>query len=54
MAIEVVIVGMDTHAEVAEVSGRDNLKTMVVLEACVHSAAEQTWINPQVLLNEPA
>ncbi len=54
MAIEVVIVGMDAHAEVGEVSGRDNLTTMAVLEACVRSAAEQTWINPQVLLNESA
>jgi predicted dehydrogenase len=42
------------HAEAAEVSARDNLKTMAVLEACVRSAAEQTWINPQVLLNESA
>ena len=40
------------YAEPAEVSGRDNLKTMAVLEACVRSAAEQTWVNPQVLLNE--
>lgn len=42
------------HAEAPEVSGRDNLKTMAVLEACVRSAAEQSWINPQVLLNESA
>lgn len=41
-------------AEPAEVSGQDNLKTMAVLEACVRSAAEQTWVNPQVLLNESA
>jgi predicted dehydrogenase len=38
--------------EPAEVSGRDNLQTMAVLEACLRSAAEQRWINPQVLLNE--
>ena len=40
MAIEVVIVGKDAPAQVAEVSGRDNLKTMAVLEACVRSAAD--------------
>jgi predicted dehydrogenase len=39
------------HGEPAEVSGRDNLKTMAVLEACVRSAHEQKWINPQQLLN---
>lgn len=36
----------------AEVSGRDNLKTMAVLEACVRSATEHRWIDPQELLNE--
>jgi predicted dehydrogenase len=41
------------HQEPAEVSGRDNLKTMAVLEACVRSAANRTWINPQDLLDEP-
>lgn len=40
------------YAEPAEVSGRDNLKTMAVLEACVRSGSDQTWVNPQVLLNE--
>lgn len=35
-----------------EVSGRDNLQTMAVLEACVRSAATQTWVNPQELLHE--
>jgi predicted dehydrogenase len=40
------------HGEPAEVSGRDNLKTMAVLEACVRSAADRTWVNPQDLLNE--
>jgi predicted dehydrogenase len=38
--------------EPAEVSGQDNLNTMAVLEACVRSAAERTWINPQALLHE--
>ena len=33
-------------------SGRDNLKTMAVVEACIRSVAEQRWINPQELLNE--
>lgn len=40
------------HQEPAEVSGRDNLKTMAVLEACVRSAANRVWINPQELLDE--
>jgi predicted dehydrogenase len=40
------------HHEPAEVSARDNLKTMAVLEACVLSAANRTWINPQELLDE--
>ena len=40
------------HGEPAEVSGRDNLHTMAVLEACVRSATEQTWIDPQALLHE--
>jgi predicted dehydrogenase len=33
-------------------SGRDNLQTMAVMEACVRSANAQKWINPQELLNE--
>ena len=33
-------------------SGRDNLQTMAVVEACVRSSNEQKWINPQELLNE--
>ena len=33
-------------------SGRDNLQTMAVVEACRRSAAGQTWVNPQELLNE--
>lgn len=40
------------HNEAAEVSGRDNLKTMAVLEACVRSATEQRSINPEELLHE--
>lgn len=33
-------------------SGRDNLQTMAVLEACLRSASERRWINPQELLND--
>lgn len=33
-------------------SGRDNLQTMAVIEACLRSAAERTWVNPQELLDE--
>ena len=33
-------------------SGRDNLQTMAVVEACLRSAAERTWANPQELLDE--
>ena len=40
------------HEEEADVTGRDNLKTMAILEACVRSASEQRWINPQELFDE--
>lgn len=33
-------------------TGRDNLQTMAVVEACIRSSNEQRWINPQELLNE--
>jgi predicted dehydrogenase len=33
-------------------SGRDNLQTMAVVEACLRSASERCWINPQELLND--
>lgn len=36
----------------AEVTGRDNLQTMAVVEACLRSAAEGRWINAQELLDE--
>jgi predicted dehydrogenase len=42
------------HDETAEVSGRDNLHTMALLEACVQSSDERRWINPEDLLNESA
>lgn len=40
------------HGEPPEVSGRDNLQTVAVLEACVRSAVEGRSINPQELLRE--
>lgn len=40
------------HGEAPEVSGRDNLQTVAVLEACVRSAVEGRSINPQELLRE--
>jgi predicted dehydrogenase len=36
-----------------ESSGRDNLQTMALLEACARSASEGRWINPQELFHEP-
>ena len=39
--------------EEADSSGRDNLQTMAAIEACLRSADQQRWINPQELLNEP-
>jgi predicted dehydrogenase len=41
-----------TRGEASDSSGRDNLQTMAVVEACLRSAAERTWINPQELLDE--
>jgi predicted dehydrogenase len=40
------------HGEEPDSSGRDNLQTMAIVEACQRSAAERTWINPQELLDE--
>lgn len=40
------------HGDSTEVSGRDNLQTMALLEACVRSSDERKWINPQDLLND--
>ncbi len=37
-----------------ECSGRDNLNTVAVLEACARSAAERRSINPRDLFDEPA
>ena len=33
-------------------SGRENLQTMAVVEACIRSTTERTWVNPQELLDE--
>lgn len=33
-------------------SGRDNLQTMAIVEACLKSAGERAWVNPQELLDE--
>jgi predicted dehydrogenase len=38
------------HGEQPEVSGRDNLQTVAILEACVRSSAEARRVNPQELL----
>ncbi len=40
------------HGKEPEVSARDNLQTVAVLEACVRSATEARPINPQELLGE--
>jgi hypothetical protein len=38
--------------ETPDTSGRDNLQTMATVEACLLSAAKQTWVDPQELLDE--
>ena len=40
------------NGEEPDSSGRDNLQTMAVVEACLRSAAERSWVNPQELLDE--
>ncbi len=40
------------HGEETEFSGRDNLQTVAILEACLRSADEERAINPQELLDE--
>jgi predicted dehydrogenase len=40
------------RGEGPESSGRDNLRTMAVVEACVRSARERRWIDPRELLDE--
>jgi predicted dehydrogenase len=37
--------------EESPASGRDNLQTMATVEACLRSAAERAWVNPQELLD---
>ncbi len=38
--------------EEPECSGRDNLNTLAVLEACARSAAEERWVSPRDLFDE--
>jgi predicted dehydrogenase len=40
------------NGEEPDSSGRDNLQTMAIVEACLRSAAEHTWVNAQELLDE--
>jgi len=40
------------NGEETDASGRDNLQTMAVVEACLRSANERIWVNPQELLDE--
>ena len=42
------------YGEPAEVSGRDNLNTVALLEACIKSAAEKRSIEPRELFNGAA
>jgi predicted dehydrogenase len=54
---EIILLGQLERALMAgeepECSGRDNLKTIAVLEACARSVAEQRWVTPQELFHEP-
>ena len=38
--------------EEPETTGRDNLQTMALMEACLISSTKQTWTSPQELLDE--
>jgi predicted dehydrogenase len=40
------------NGEEPDSTGRDNLQTMAVVEACIRSIAEKRWVNPQELLDE--
>ena len=44
--------GALVNGEEPDSSGRDNLQTMAALAACVRSANERRWVNPQELLAE--
>jgi predicted dehydrogenase len=39
------------YGSAPDASGRDNLQTVAVAEACVRSAGEGRWVNPQELLD---
>ena len=38
--------------ETPDSSGRDNLQTMAIMEACLRSSENKNWVNPQELLDE--
>jgi predicted dehydrogenase len=40
------------HGEIPASSGRDNLQTMGIVEACLLSAEKRSWVNPQELLHD--
>jgi len=44
--------GAVLRGEESDSSGRDNLQTMAIVEACLLSAAKRTWINTEELLDE--
>jgi predicted dehydrogenase len=44
--------GAVLRGEEPDASGRDNLQTMAIVEACLLSAAKGSWINTQELLDE--
>ncbi|MGH2808189.1 MAG: Gfo/Idh/MocA family protein [Actinomycetota bacterium] len=54
---EAVLLSQFAHAVVdgkePECSGHDNLKSMAIMEACIRSAADRSWIDPRELLDEP-
>ena len=39
------------HGEEPDSSGRDNLQTMAIIEACLLSAAKGTWVSTEELLD---
>ena len=41
-----------TLGEKSDSTGRDNLQTMAVVEACLRSSVNKKWINPQELFDE--
>ncbi len=43
--------GAILHGVKPDSSGRDNLQTMAIIEACLMSAERENWVNPQELLD---